>query len=249
MDVRTGEDCVALSMSDSDEEFGDSEEELELELDVSSEEEEQAESHPHSSAASSSTGASSSNRSFVDIQKEDELRSRFSSLGSVSKGASLRMMSDLLSLQKTDPDVLGFTVEPDEDRLDRWNVKLFGFKRGDSLYEDMVWYKQKSGKDYILLEMNFPSDYPFAPPFIRVVEPRFAFHSGHVTIGGSICMELLTMSGWQATCDIESTIVSIRSEINEGGGRLDRAKATVPYTRQEAEQAFQRVARQHGWQV
>ena len=36
-------------------------------------------------------------------------------------------------------------------------------------------------QDYILLEMNFPSDYPFAPPFIRVVEPRFAFHSGHVT--------------------------------------------------------------------
>jgi len=39
-------------------------------------------------------------------------------------------------------------------------------------------------------------DYPVDPPFVRVVRPRFAFHSGHVTIGGSICMELLTRSGW-----------------------------------------------------
>ena len=31
------------------------------------------------------------------------------------------------------------------------------------------------------------------------------FHSvlGHVTIGGSICMEMLTKSGWRPTNDIE----------------------------------------------
>jgi ubiquitin-conjugating enzyme E2 Q len=47
----------------------------------------------------------------------------------------------------------------------------------------------------VLLEIRFPPDFPWQPPFIRVVAPRFAFHTGHVTVGGSICMELLT-SAW-----------------------------------------------------
>lgn len=37
------------------------------------------------------------------------------------------------------------------------------------------------------------------PPFVRVVRPRFQFRTGHVTIGGSICMELLTLSGWNSS--------------------------------------------------
>ena len=41
-------------------------------------------------------------------------------------------------------------------------------------------------------------NYPFAPPFARVILPRFKFKSGHVTTGGSICMQLLTTSGWTA---------------------------------------------------
>lgn len=31
----------------------------------------------------------------------------------------------------------------------------------------------------------------------------FGFVAGHVTIGGSICMEMLTRSGWTPTNDIE----------------------------------------------
>lgn len=40
--------------------------------------------------------------------------------------------------------------------------------------------------------MIFPPNFPFAPPFIRVIRPRFMFRTGHVTIGGSICTEMLT---------------------------------------------------------
>ena len=50
---------------------------------------------------------------------------------------------------------------------------------------------KKRGIEFIKLAITFPKGYPFDPPFIRVVEPRFAFHSGHVTIGGSICAEYL----------------------------------------------------------
>ena len=33
------------------------------------------------------------------------------------------------------------------------------------------------------------------------------FFSGHVTIGGSICMEMLTKSGWRPCNDIEVNII------------------------------------------
>lgn len=86
------------------------------------------------------------------------------------------------------------------------------------------------------------------PPFIRVLAPRFALRSGHVTIGGSICMDLLTMSGWSPVNSIESVLIQIRTEMVEGGGRLDMGNKNE-YTVEEAKAAFTRVAQQHGWAV
>jgi len=77
--------------------------------------------------------------------------------------------------------------------------------------------------------MKFPKDYPMNPPFVRVIRPRFKFltgsysnmlvlsilytlacayknlsaSTGHITIGGSICMQMLTRSGWSPSNDIE----------------------------------------------
>ena len=87
------------------------------------------------------------------------------------------------------------------------------------------------------------------PPFVRVITPRFAFHTGHVTVGGSICMELLTSSGWRPTYTVESVLIQIRSSFVEGGGRLDPQRAHIPYSALEACEAFKRVAREHGWQA
>lgn len=46
---------------------------------------------------------------------------------------------------------------------------------------------------FILLHMTFPDNFPFSPPFLRVVEPRI--EKGFVMEGGAICMELLTPRG------------------------------------------------------
>ncbi|KAI5079423.1 hypothetical protein GOP47_0004902 [Adiantum capillus-veneris] len=101
----------------------------------------------------------------------------------------------------------------------------------------------------IKLECTFPEDYPFSPPFIRVISPKFGFHTGHVTVGGSICMELLTTSGWSPAYTFESIIVQVVNAMVEGGGRLDkRAIASrSEYSELEAREAFNRVARDHGW--
>ena len=79
--------------------------------------------------------------------------------------------------------------------------------------------KSHGGQDYVKLEMKFLPDYPFQPPFIRVISPRFAFHAGRVTVGGSICFELLTGSGWRPSNSLESIFLQIKLEMTNGKPR------------------------------
>jgi hypothetical protein len=58
---------------------------------------------------------------------------------------------------------------------------------------------------------QFPDNaasYPTEPFRLRVVYPRCVQYSGHVTVGGSICIEALTLSGgpggWQPSYCVES---------------------------------------------
>lgn len=100
----------------------------------------------------------------------------------------------------------------------------------------------------IIFEARFDSNYPRTPPFLRVVRPRFAFHTGHITIGGSICTESLTQSGWTPTRSLESILVEVISNMSVGNARLDQRQMGYDYSLGEAQEAFHRVARQHGWQ-
>ena len=43
---------------------------------------------------------------------------------------------------------------------------------------------------HILLNMSFPDNFPFAPPFVRVISP--IVEGGYVLDGGALCLELLT---------------------------------------------------------
>jgi len=81
------------------------------------------------------------------------------------------------------------------------------------------------------------------------VEPVFQFRTGHVTLGGAICMELLTNSGWKPFNDIEQIIVQIRAEIGslDGGARLDLNQSSSAYSESGAWEAFYRAASNHGW--
>lgn len=169
-------------------------------------------------------------------------------LNKFSRITNKRLMQDLMAIMSHDTAQFGFMIEQtNEDVLNRWQVKLFGFDQGTPIANDILRLQERTNKNFIELEMIFENDYPFSPPFVRVVYPRFQFRTGHITIGGSICMELLTTSGWRPTNDIESVIVQIRSEMIEGGARLD-FRTDYPYTEKEARDAFHRVARDHGWQ-
>ncbi|XP_024357853.1 uncharacterized protein [Physcomitrium patens] len=150
------------------------------------------------------------------------------------------------------PMLSGTTVSiPDESNLCLWRISLnpYLFKESKNLYNDFKELKKlrNSVEDITVeLEVKFHPTFPFDPPFVRVLSPRFKTYSGHVTIGGSICMELLTASGWSPACNFESLLVQVVMAFLEGEGRLDM-KVRQEYQESEAREAFLRAARSHGW--
>jgi ubiquitin-conjugating enzyme E2 Q len=70
-------------------------------------------------------------------------------------GGKRRLASDLYKIMVGDTTEQGFTLEPtNEDSMDTWKIKLFGFDPDSNLQKDM----DLLGLDHIELEMTFPDD-------------------------------------------------------------------------------------------
>lgn len=163
-------------------------------------------------------------------------------------GAAKRLLTDYREVIKTDPKTLGFQTQPNGSDIFNWEVRLFGFDEKSPMADDMARYKTMSGRDYVEMRISFPPDYPNNPPFVRVIQPRFVMHTGRITVGGSLCMDILTSAGWNPMYDIQSLMVNVMSAIIDGGPRIDFRQPGV-YSLQEAHAAFTRVAGQHGWAI
>jgi len=153
-------------------------------------------------------------------------KKKFKQIGSAS--ATLRLISDLKNLYRENTrKAHSFEAIPKVDsatgleNLYEWEVRLYDFE--GSLAKDLKEYTKKTGKDYITVSMKFSADYPSKPPFIRIVEPRFQFRTAHVTLGGAVCMEVLTLTEWKPILDVMSVILMLRAEIGapEASARLD----------------------------
>jgi ubiquitin-conjugating enzyme E2 Q len=148
---------------------------------------------------------------------------------------------------------LGWYVDPSLiTTVYQWIVELHTFDPSLPLAKDLKAISQKS----IVLELRFPPKFPMDPPLVRVIRPRFvefnAGGGGHVTTGGSMCMELLTHSGWLPTASIESVLLQVRLALTNKDprpARLNRDYANMDYSVGEAVEAYRRVAVAHGWQI
>ena len=197
-----------------------------------------------------------------------------------------RIQSELKNLRKSmnDPQrpLFGVANSLSQDEKGRDNnyiiqLNLSNFNSGcaasDNLNEDLKLLAKRGGKDHIKLEILIPKNYPNDPPFVRVVYPRCKWYTGHVTAGGSICLELLTHSGsdrgWNKNCDLECVLVSILAAFfdntvalittrNGPGGvsgslRVDldnewhRVDPSTHYSLSEAKTAFTRTKESNGW--
>lgn len=165
-----------------------------------------------------------------------------------SNAAQLRLLKDLREIQKADPKDMLFVAEPINGEISSWEVRINKFDPKDEIANDIKRYKKMTGKDYIKMHVSFPPDYPMHPPFVRVVEPRFQFHTGRVTVGGSLCTDVLTMESWNPMYDIQSLILNIISVMLDAKPKIDFNNMT-PYSLEEAKNAYIRVASDHGWKT
>ncbi|KAK4240257.1 hypothetical protein C8A03DRAFT_13387 [Achaetomium macrosporum] len=169
-----------------------------------------------------------------------------------------RELKRLQTLQADTPlHELGWYIDFDEvSNLFQWIVQLHSFDQSLPLAQDM----KSAGITSVVLELRFGPDFPFSPPFVRVVRPRFlsfmAGGGGHVTAGGAMCMELLTSTGWSPANSMESVFLQVRMalcNLEPRPARLDPAVRSGQnlgdYAVGEAIDAYIRAANAHGWTV
>ncbi|KAF4337905.1 hypothetical protein FBEOM_8270 [Fusarium beomiforme] len=180
---------------------------------------------------------------------------------SSSPGALRALNGQIQDLQKTQSKTnvatLGWYIDFKKlDNLFYWFVELHSFDMDLPLAQDMT----RHGCSSIVLELRFGTSFPISPPFVRVVRPRFLPFAqgggGHVTIGGAICSELLTSSGWSPALSLEKVFLEVRMNLCEKdpAARLEAAGrfssgGNMDYSMFEAVDAYRRAAAAHGWQV
>jgi len=171
-------------------------------------------------------------------------------IGNSSSMAVTRIMKDRRELGRATDYLDYFEIDIEDDNIHIWKVTM-RFPEKEKLQKALDSYAESSENhpNGIKMELTFPSDFPMAPPFMRVISPRFKFHTGRVTIGGSICTELLTSQGWMPTYSVGQALIQVQSEILGGNPDLEPySRYQAEYSKQEAMEAFMRVARQKGWE-
>ncbi|XP_051872706.1 ubiquitin-conjugating enzyme E2Q-like protein 1 [Pristis pectinata] len=157
---------------------------------------------------------------------------------------SRRLMKELQDIRKLTDHFI--SVELVEDNLFEWNVRLLQVDKDSALWQDM----KETSTECILLNLNFPDNFPFSPPFMRVLSPRL--ENGYVLDGGAICMELLTPRGWSSAYTVEAVMRQFAASLVKGQGRICRkvGKTKKAFTRKEAEATFKSLVKTHekyGW--
>ncbi|XP_072936858.1 ubiquitin-conjugating enzyme E2Q-like protein 1 [Epargyreus clarus] len=157
----------------------------------------------------------------------------------------MKELNEIQRLQDNRPDPV-FTVELVNDNLFEWHVRLHQIDPESELATDL----REMQIPNILLHLIFPENFPFAPPFMRVIEPRI--EKGFVMEGGAICMELLTPRGWASAYTVEAIVMQFAASVVKGQGRVARAPArsSREFSRRRAEEAFRSLVKTHdkyGW--
>ena len=110
--------------------------------------------------------------------------------------ATDRLMKELRRVYQSESYKKGFyTVELVNECLYEWRVRLFPpmFDADSQLHKDLVELGKSSNgtRDYLELSFKFKDSYPFAPPFVRIVNPVIGSNGGMFP-GGIICMDIFT---------------------------------------------------------
>ncbi|KAJ3509436.1 hypothetical protein NLJ89_g5227 [Agrocybe chaxingu] len=175
-----------------------------------------------------------------------------------SPSASMAIQRELKSMlkeQEMAPSLrdLGWYMPPAliGDNLYQWIVEMHSLDPALPIAKDLKIKKINS----IIFEIRFPPTFPNSPPFFRIITPRFLpfIHGGggHVTGGGSICMDLLTTDGWLPSYSISAILMQIRLAISNLEPRPARLAPNwnTPYGIEESLVGYKRAAATHNWTI
>ncbi|KAJ3560459.1 hypothetical protein NP233_g10827 [Leucocoprinus birnbaumii] len=170
-----------------------------------------------------------------------------------SPSATMALQRELRSTLKEQDNApslkeLGWYMPPEfnQDNLFQWIIEMHSFDPDIPIAKDLQAKKINS----IVFEIRFPATFPISPPFFRILRPRFLPFiqggGGHVTAGGSICMDLLTADGWSPSYSIPAVLMQIKlaiSNLDPRPARLDRNRWETPYQMREALEGYQTDSR------
>ncbi|XP_032123214.1 ubiquitin-conjugating enzyme E2 Q2 isoform X4 [Sapajus apella] len=205
---------------------------------------EMKEEEPISGKKSEDEGIEKENLAILEKIRKTQRQDHLNGAVSGSVQASDRLMKELRDIYRSQSYKTGiYSVELINDSLYDWHVKLQKVDPDSPLHSDLQILKEKEGIEYILLNFSFKDNFPFDPPFVRVVLPVLS--GGYVLGGGALCMELLTKQGWSSAYSIESVIMQINATLVKGKARVQFGanKAGTPLQRKMAKY----VAWLHVW--
>ncbi|KPP67493.1 ubiquitin-conjugating enzyme E2 Q2-like [Scleropages formosus] len=191
---------------------------------------EMKEEEPADGKKSEDDGIEKENLAILEKIRKNQRQDHLNGAVSGSVQASDRLMKELREIYRSQSYKTG-KVDPDSP-----------------LHSDLQVLKEKEGMDYILLNFSYKDNFPFDPPFVRVVSPVLS--GGYVLGGGALCMELLTKQGWSSAYSIESVIMQINATLVKGKARVQFGANKNQYNLARAQQSYKSLVQIHeknGW--
>ncbi|KAF6738938.1 Ubiquitin-conjugating enzyme E2 Q2 [Oryzias melastigma] len=233
------------SEEEEEEEMGEQDIDLDQDLDHY----EMKEEEPVDGKKSEDDGIEKENLAILEKIRKNQRQDHLNGAVSGSVQASDRLMKELREIYRSQSYKTGiYSVELVNDSLYEWHVKLRTVDPDSPLHSDLQVLKEKEGVDYILLNFSYKDNFPFDPPFVRVVAPVLS--GGYVLGGGALCMELLTKQGWSSAYSIESVIMQINATLVKGKARVQFGANKNQYSLARAQQSYKSLVQIHeknGW--
>uniref|UniRef100_A0A8B9JKE4 Ubiquitin-conjugating enzyme E2Q family member 2 n=1 Tax=Astyanax mexicanus TaxID=7994 RepID=A0A8B9JKE4_ASTMX len=195
---------------------------------------EMKEEEPVDGKKSEDDGIEKENLAILEKIRKNQRQDHLNGAVSGSVQASDRLMKELREIYRSQSYKTGiYSVELVNDSLYEWHVKLRTVDPDSPLHSDLQVLKEKEGVDYILLNFSYKDNFPFDPPFVRVVSP--------VLSGGS---------GWSSAYSIESVIMQINATLVKGKARVQFGANKNQYNLARAQQSYKSLVQIHeknGW--
>ncbi|XP_062062364.1 ubiquitin-conjugating enzyme E2 Q2 isoform X3 [Lepus europaeus] len=205
---------------------------------------EMKEEEPINGRKSEDEGIEKENLAILEKIRKSQRQDHLNGAVSGSVQASDRLMKELRDIYRSQSYKTGiYSVELINDSLYDWHVKLQKVDPDSPLHSDLQILKEKEGIEYILLNFSFKDNFPFDPPFVRVVLPVLS--GGYVLGGGALCMELLTKQGWSSAYSIESVIMQINATLVKGKARVQFGANKNQYNLARAQQSYNSIVQIH----